>query len=185
MQAFQYAPKALLDSVEFVSRVVRAKTHSLDEELAQALPTRGLGDAFVFGRVAEPYERALRRLPDDIRVFGCADGAARLGRGRPCIDSSALDDHSLRELRGRYRMQRVSVVIVADDFPWQLGRIVRTLRTVLANDVALLVAGRQAALVETLSLDELRAGQQDFVVERLSEQAAGWARFALRRRQPV
>jgi hypothetical protein len=166
-------------------------TPTLVDELGEAIAKaassgHNLGDAFVFGRCSEPHERAIARsLPADTRVFGCMEGAAQLVRGRTWVDAKTFDDRAASALRARHRVHRVSVVIVADDFGWSLGRIVQGLRSLLAPQAALLVAGRQAALLENLWLDELRRGQRDFEVDSMGAAASSWARLMLRRRQMV
>jgi hypothetical protein len=185
MQASQLASRTWIPpSSEAVATPAHAP--SLSEELGQALAALGgnLGDAFVFGRCADEYERALARaLPAEARVFGCVEGAARLKRGRSWLEASELDDRAVAALRARHHVQRVSVVVMADDFSWSLGRVVHALRSLIATRASLLVAGRQAALLEAMWLDELRLGQRDFDVGRMEIAASSWARLTLHRRQ--
>jgi hypothetical protein len=195
MQAFRSALKAwrALGSVAVVtdsSPVVHASP-LLERELDEALTWtaqagHGLGDAFVFGHCRDGYDRALARaLPAEARVFTCVDGplrAERAKRGGRWLEAAELDAHVLRDLRTRHHVQRVSVLIVAEDFAWSLGRVVHGMRSLLAAHSTLLVAGRQAALLETMWLDELRSGQRAYDVACFDQPASSWARFMLRRR---
>jgi hypothetical protein len=183
MQASQTASRTWIPrSSEVVSPPAQAP--SLGDEVAEAVTALGrdLGDAFMLGRCADLYRRALvRALPREARVFGCVEGAAR--RSRYELDAAKLDDRAVAALRARHYVQRVSVVVVADDFSWSLGRIVHALRSLIAARAALLVAGRQAALLEAMWLDELRRGQREFDVGCMDRAASSWARLTLQRRQ--
>ncbi|HEX5659972.1 MAG TPA: hypothetical protein VFX59_22405 [Polyangiales bacterium] len=187
MQASHVAFRALVPAATDDARRA-AQPASLAGELAAALAITArhgaLGDAFVFGRCQAEYERALAStLPADTRVFGCAEG--RPPRGRTFFEARTFDDRAVAALRARHYVQRVSVVVVADDFSWSLGRVVHGLRSLLAPHAVLLVAGRQAALLETLWLDELRGGQRELEVAAMREPASSWARLTLRRRSLV
>jgi hypothetical protein len=194
MQAYPPAPKVWTDgSVAAIAEPTREVRPGalLASELREALASTaqrgaGLGDAFLFGRIAAPYERAIEaELPADARVFACIEGSSHVVRGRTRVQAAELDDRMVQRLRARHQVRRVSAVVVADDFAWSLGRVAHSLRSLLGAHAALLVAGRQAALLETLWLDELRRDQRDFDVERMPTPASIWARFALRRRQYV
>lgn len=192
MQAFQSAPKAWPQlSVEgtTTSASETQPSPSLAHELRAAVDVitqrgAGLGDAFVFGRCPDDHELAISKvLPGEARVFACVEAGARVVRGRTRVDTVDFDDLTLERLRSRHQIRRVSVAVVADDFAWSLGRVVHGLRGLFGPYAALLVAGRQAALLESLWLEELRVGQHDFDVDRMDEPASSWARFTLRRRQ--
>ena len=113
-------------------------------------------------------------------MFRCVDRAERHAR---TIEAAKFDDRALAELRQRHFVRRVSVVVVADDFTWSLGRVVHGLRGLIAARAMLLVAGPQAALLEAMWLDELRRGQREFDVGCMDAPASSWARLTLVRRQ--
>ena len=184
-------PASKRASRTWIPRLIEAvrpspRARSLAAELHEAVAALGgsLGDAFVFGRCSDAYERALSRaLPGEARVFACVDGAKPRSRGRIWLEAGGLDDRAVAALRARHFVQRVSVVVVADDFSWSLGRVVHALRSLLRARASLLVAGPQAALLEKMWLDELRAGQREFDVGCMDDPASSWARLTLQRRQ--
>jgi hypothetical protein len=160
----------------------------------------GFGDCFVFGRCTAEHELALAAALEqlghgDARTFWCVDGAQRArtsgatlsasGAHYVLLDTVEFDARGLAVLRQKHQVRSVSAVMVADDFPWSLGRVVQGLAGLLAARASLLVAGRQAALLESFWFDELRRGHLGFEVSRTGAPASAWASFRLHRRHQV
>lgn len=191
-----------LDDVRDVARprTIPGRDETLCRELTESLQltmraSSALGDCFVFGRCAEEHLHALDGALSElgashVRRFWYLDRAqhARMTqRTDPyvAVDASHFAVGALAGLRQQHSVRGVSLIMVAGDFAWTLGRVVHSLSALLSTHVSLLVAGGQAALLETMWLDELRRGQQHFDVARMNEPASAWARFRLTRRHYV
>jgi hypothetical protein len=187
--AKSWFPRSIDDELTPPKPVSRSAL-DMERELVEAVTScasqgHGFGDAFVFGQCSEPSMHALSKaLGADARLFCCVDSArSKLRRrGRVWIETVHFDARSLATLRARHFVRRISVVMMADDFAWSVGRVIGGLGALLAPQAALLIAGQQAALLEAMWLDELRRGQNVVDVQCFEEPASAWARFRLQRR---
>jgi len=144
--------------------------------LRDAVGAASMGDCFAFGLRNEVSASALFDALGEVglgrvRRFSWACSLPPSRGGGVDFGGAALSAQSLRDMRGRYRVRRVSLVLVGNDYTNGSGALLQQLEPMLADQVLWIVCRQSAVPPPAVALTELSA--QRFSVLPVGTFAAG------------